>query len=371
LSQYQLITADERLKEICTRLSDEPVIAVDTEFFWERTYYPILGLIQLATASGECFLLDTVKLQNLKALAPVLENPSSVKILHDAPQDLGILAKATAASPVNIFDTRLAAGFGGFESTCSLQKLLKEVLDIDLPKAETRSNWVKRPLTESQLKYAADDVLHLPELREKLIAGCNKEVALNWMREELKALDSTSIYQERDPKEMFLRVKGSARLNQRELAILRELAAWRENKARWRDLPRNRILRDPTLIDIARKSPNSVQAIKSTNDFPSKMPMGVILEILQTIKAGALCPDEECPETIGIDPEKRAGLKSQTNVLLEQIRIECEKYSVDPAIVASRADVEGFIMNTGTDGDSGRKLNTGWRKEVIAACIQA
>ncbi|HPK37407.1 MAG TPA: ribonuclease D, partial [Kiritimatiellia bacterium] len=153
-----LITTAADLADLNTRLLRAEAVALDTEFFWERTFYPVLGLVQLATPDG-CWLVDAVCLKDLSALAPLIASPSVTKVLHDAPLDLTILARATGAVPRSVFDTRLAAGFAGLSATLSLQALLQEVLGVTIAKGETRSNWLRRPLSENQIRYAAEDVV--------------------------------------------------------------------------------------------------------------------------------------------------------------------------------------------------------------------
>jgi len=362
LQNYKLISTSSELEKTCSKLMNEAVIAVDTEFFWEHTYYPILGLVQLATGTKECFLIDTVALADIRALGQVLENKSVVKILHDAPQDLGILSRETRSSPRNIFDTRTSAGFAGFESTISLQGLLKRSLDVELTKSETRSNWIKRPLTDAQFNYASDDVVHLPDLREYIIQACSDSTVRGWMEDENTLLENPEVYSERNPREMFRRVKGSSRLNARQLAILREVAEWRENKARNRNLPRNRVLGNSTLIGLALKAPDSIPEVKSVTDFPQKIPPGVIEELLNAIKRGMECPMEECPQPEDDYFDNRRKLKKQTNELIEYIQEESNKLKIDPALVASRADVETYIINQNVPAG---KLGTGWRRKIV------
>ena len=359
MPKHAYITDRRRLAEACESLADEAVIAVDTEFFWERTYYPILGLVQLATESGGCFLIDCVAIHDLSVIAPLLESGNIIKILHDAPQDLGILARATGAGPRNIFDTRTSAGFCGFESICSLQNLLKQALDIDIPKSETRSNWIRRPLSESQLEYAADDVLHLPALREHLIQRCKDSAAAKWMDEENALLEQPDCYSERNPRDMFRRVKGHSRLN------ARQLAAWREIKARQRDLPRNRILRDATLVEMARKMPASSREAKAVSDFPAKMPPGVVNELLAAITRAQKCPETDCPRPEEIDTATRITLRERAKLLLEHVRDECEKHGIDPALVASRADAETLILNLDKGESPAPKFSQSWRREIV------
>ena len=164
-----MIDTTEKLHVLVERARKIDAVALDTEFVWERTYYPRLGLIQLALSREECFLIDPCALEDLSPLGELLADPTVVKIFHDASQDLAILRSATGAEPKSIFDTRLAAGFGGLSSTLSLAALVEILLDVKLKKTETRTNWLKRPLHPQQKDYALDDVRYLRKVRVLLL----------------------------------------------------------------------------------------------------------------------------------------------------------------------------------------------------------
>lgn len=365
MGKIEIVETPERLEEVTSLILQTSAVAVDTEFFWERTFYPILGLVQLATADGACWLVDTVKMSDISALAPVLESESVTKVLHDAPQDLGILARAANAAPRRIFDTRVAAGFAGFESTCSLQSLLRETLKAEISKDETRSNWLHRPLNENQLRYAADDVLHLLPLREHLIQACSSDTVRGWLEEECAGLDNPEVYQERDPRMMYRRVKGSSRLSSRQLAVLREIAVWREEVAHQRDWPRGHVLRDPVLIEIAQLAPSDVMTLMNLPDFPQRMPAEVTAALLDAVETGSDLPAELCPQPDEITFATRRSLQSRSRHLLDQIRHRCIQHGIDPALAASRSDVESFLLHSNDSNGPPHRLAQGWRKTLL------
>ena len=365
MQDAELITTTGQLEQLAVRLLKADAVAADTEFFWERTFYPVLGLVQLATAEG-CWLIDAVRIRDLSALGPVLASAAITKILHDAPQDLGILARATGAMPRTVFDTRLAAGFARFSSTCSLQALLCDALGIELEKAETRSDWLRRPLSTNQLRYAADDVLHLIPLREKLLAGCADDTVRGWLHEDLARLDDPALYSDRDPRLMYLRVKGTSSLNPRQLAVLRELAAWREAEARQRDWPRGHVLQDSLLVAVAQRNPADRNALfRDVPDFPHKMPDDVLIRLLKAAACGLAVPNDECPQPSGLDFAAKHAVKAQSDRLLAHIKAACEPFSVDPALVASRAEVEGYVSLLGKGPVDNHPLSQGWRKTFV------
>jgi len=360
----ELITTAKRLEEVATTLLTLDAIAVDTEFFWESTFYPILGLVQLAGSDGSCWLVDAVNIKDLSALGPVMAATSVTKVLHDAPQDLGILARATGAMPRTIFDTRLAAGFAGLGSTASLQTLLREVLGIDLSKAETRSNWVQRPLTPNQLRYAADDVLHLLPLRDRLLAACANDTVRGWLAEELKRLDDPTLYQEREPRLMYLRVKGTFRLRADELAVLRELAAWREEEARQRDWPRGHVMPDNMLVTLAQRKPSDRPSLSQIPDFPDKMPATVTEALLTAVSRGLAIPSAEYPHPVEAAGAKQK-IKSRSDRLLAQINDTCKIHHIDPALVGSRTEIESYLQLLDQGAAAEHPFKTGWRRTFI------
>ena len=252
---YIMIETAPALESLVEQLAGAPCVAVDTEFVWERTFYARLGLIQLGTQDGTCYLIDTVALPTPTPLGKILANPKIEKILHDAPQDLMILRRATGVVPQNIFDTRMAAGFAGLSSEISLQNLLTTLLDIQLPKGHTRADWMARPLSADQLEYAADDVRHMPRAAALLRERARQAGVEAWLNEELELLNAPTLTQEPNPMDAYRRIRAAGRLRPRNQAVLRELAAWREQEARTIDLPRRHVVEDDELLSVAHVLP--------------------------------------------------------------------------------------------------------------------
>jgi len=365
VSNAELITTSRGLEQAVARLLRADAVAVDTEFFWERTFYPLLGLVQLATAE-DLWLIDTVSIPDIRALGPVLSSPAITKVLHDAPQDLGILARATGATPHSLFDTRRAAGFAGLSPSCSLQALLRDILGIELSKAETRSDWLRRPLSANQLRYAAEDVLYLLKAREVLLSRCASDTVRGWLAEDLAALDDPAVYRDRDPRLMYLRVKGGSRLDARQLALLRELAAWRENEARARDWPRSHVLDDSLLVTLAVRAPADRMTFRNIQGMPRGMPDTVIENALAAVARGLAVPDAECPRPSGDDPGSRRTLKSESDKLLAHIAAACAAHAIDPALVASRADADSYVQWLTKGTVVAPPLTKGWRQDFVA-----
>ena len=372
----QLVTSAEELQRVCDRLHSEPVVVVDTEFLWERTYYPILGLVQVAVSDGTCWLLDPIQLPTLQPFGEILASESSVKILHDALQDLTILVQCIQRTtgalylPRNIFDTRLSAGFCGFPSTISLKKLLESVMNIRLEKTETRSNWTRRPLTPMQLEYASDDVLYLPELRVRLMRGCASPTVLRWMAEENRKYESEELYRGKDPMSMWTRVKGFTRAlmeterpkRARFLSVLQEIAAWREGAARDHDRPRHFIISDELLVEIARHCPQNEVAVSRLPNCTRRFRPDILDGLLKAVKAGLARDPSEAPQwnSLSLSIAERDALRTKCKQQLEEIALRCAPYRIDPQLVISRDHLEAILTDR-----AGNTLASGWRKELL------
>ncbi|MCK5806091.1 MAG: HRDC domain-containing protein, partial [Lentisphaeria bacterium] len=251
-----LIVRQDDLQSFVARAKASPVLALDTEFVWTRTYYAGLGLIQAATLD-ETVLIDPLAVTDLSPLRTLNESPDIVKIFHDPEMDLPILARGGCGRARNVFDTRTSAGFGGLPSIWSLGKLLCELTGIDLPKTEARTDWLARPLSDKQLSYAADDVHHMARMRDLLLQRARERGNEAWLNEEMLRWEQESLYADRDPRKAFRSVKGMGRLKHRQKAVLRELAAWRETTGKEHDITRNRIMRDEILLIVANFSPTT------------------------------------------------------------------------------------------------------------------
>jgi ribonuclease D len=203
-----MINTAAELKTLTQRACESPRVALDTEFLWERTFYPRLGVVQIGFTERECYLVDAVALPTLPGLGELLETRETEKILHDALQDLTILARATGATPRSVFDTRRAAGFCATASTASLLSLLREIMNIEIPKTEQRSNWLRRPLSHKQIAYALNDVRFLPGLRDALVELAEKNGNLAYLNEEMGLFDAHDLYQDPSPEDVFQRERA-------------------------------------------------------------------------------------------------------------------------------------------------------------------
>lgn len=358
-----MIRNTPELAQVCEALQRGGVAAVDTEFVWSRTYRPRLGLVQVGSASGEGWAIDCLSGTSPAPLGTLLADENTVKILHDAQQDLEHLVHYTHASPRNVFDTRLAAGFAGFPSTLGLQKLLEETLNVGLPKTETLTDWCRRPLTDAQIEYALDDVRYLAELRQDLLARAAKLGTADYLAEELRRYDDPARYADPDPSEVWLRIKGAGRFSPRECARLRELAAVRESTARTWNLPRNWLADDASLLEIA-QNPGDLYFRHRLRNQGQKA-------TLASFYAAALKRAEALPEDALPAPPGRfipSSVRDHVDPALEFLRQRAEEVHIDAAVFASRAVLTSFLDDP---EDPGNPLSSGWRNELAGRDIAA
>lgn len=353
------------LESALPALAASPVLALDTEFMRERTYYARLCLVQIATAS-EVYIIDAIALdRGLALLAGVLESPESVKVVHAGSQDVEILLRATGVTPSPVFDTQVAATLAGFPTQVGYAQLAKELVGVEIDKADTFTDWAKRPLTEAQLTYAAGDVRDLPHIYELLRDRLSSEGRLEWLAEDFERLADPQTYAT-DPREQYLRVKRASTLDRRSLAALREVAAWRENEAQRRDLPKRWVVSDESLVEIARRRPKSAAELTAIRGVNEKVVSRSAQAIIQAIEAGEAVPESELPR---LPRRDRVPKDAQpiADVLSAVLRVRAKELGIAPALFASRDELERFV----SDDREGHPLTIGWRHALVGAELEA
>lgn len=353
--QKRIIRTTPDLEAACAKIRADGILSLDTEFVWRNTYYPQLGIVQLGNRS-ECWALDCQTGTHTEALKSLMEDSAVVKIFHDAHQDLAHLRHYTGCRPTNVFDTQQAAAFAGFRSKIGLQKLLSEVLGVDLPKTETQTDWTHRPLTEAQVEYALDDVRYLPELREALLARTDELGTRAWLEEELLKFNDESHYHELDADECWKRVKlHTARVEGRGWAVLRAVATLREELARKWNLPRAWLGDDASLALMAERG----KVTHLVHRLPGGKADAVRTLYSEAIAAALRLPSEACPD----DPrphyiQEVCDAASRAFVWLGE---RAEAIHVDSVMIAPRATVIAYVDDV---TDESNPLAHGWRYEV-------
>ncbi len=360
-----MINTEQEFISLVDRALRTDSVGIDTEFIWERTYYPRLGLIQLALSDEDCYLIDPVALEDLTPLGRLLSDFSVVKILHDAPQDLAILSRAAGVIPQNIFDTRIAAGFAGLSSTTSLLRLMHDLLDIDLPKTETRTNWFKRPLDPSQIDYALDDVRYLRALRVLLLARIIDSQVKAWLDEDLQSLSMPEMYDPVDDQTRYLKIKGSGSVDRRGLAILQELASLREQEARSLDRPRGHILTDKSLLAVSRVKPTSKQQLSELEVLSPKKLKRYGDAIVAAVRRAMALADGDLPQS---NRRIRLSAKEKTfyGQMMNFLEATCANRGIDAQLIGNSSELKQLIKNRGRGNRHlPARLKEGWRNSLI------
>ena len=250
-----LITTTRRTRAACQRLARHPFVTVDTEFLRETTFWPILCVVQVAS-DDEALAIDALaRGLDLSRLFALMADANVVKVFHAARQDVEIFWKLAGVVPTPMFDTQVAAMVCGYGDQVSYSELVNSICHVAIDKSSRFTDWARRPLAQAQIDYAIGDVTHLRDIYRALVEKLNKSGRLSWLEDEMKVLTSASTY-EQHPEHAWERFKNRAR-KPRDLAVLMELAAWRESEAQARDVPRSRVLKDDVLIEVALAAPRS------------------------------------------------------------------------------------------------------------------
>ena len=255
-----IITESSKLADLARRLREHGSFALDMEFQRERSYWPKLQLIQVGLP-GEAVAVDPLAIQDLSPLFDLIADPQLEKITHAGRQDAEIFFARTGLPPANIYDTQVAAALVGYGEQVGYGTLVSRLLGVRLEKKERITDWSRRPLSEAQLEYALDDVRYLFPMQERLNEELDDRDRRKWLREELTFYEDPGLYTQ-DPERLFMKIARWRSLNRRGLGILRELATWREEEAAHRDLPRQRVMADDVLVEIALRKPEVLADLK-------------------------------------------------------------------------------------------------------------
>ena len=355
-----VIADSTSLTKFCDRLIKSSYITVDTEFMRDQTYWPRLCLVQIAD-EHEAAAIDTLaKGIDITPLLNLLTNPRILKVFHAARQDLEIFYRLMSRLPSPIFDTQVAAMVCGFGDAAGYDTLVRKLTDEIIDKSSRFTDWALRPLSHRQIKYALGDVTHLRQVYIKLNEMLSQNSRHNWMDEELSILRDTKNYTF-EPEDAWRRIKYRAP-KPRFLAILKEVAAWREIEAQNKDIPRNRIVRDESLIEISHHAPKSINDLSRARGLSLKKAEGSLGKaLLNAVKVGLNVPSENLPE-VKRDAPLPKGISPITDLLKVLLKLKCEKHDVAQKLIATVNDMEQIAA-------FGQNANVpalqGWRQEIF------
>jgi len=355
-----LISTTKDLTAVCRRLAAHPFVTVDTEFLRETTFWPRLCVVQLASEE-ESVAIDAMA-EGLD-LAPVFElmaDERLTKVFHAARQDLEIIWNLAKLIPAPLFDTQVAAMVCGFGDQVSYGDLVKTVTKVTLDKSSRFTDWSRRPLLPAQAEYAIADVTYLRDIYRFLCTKLDETGRIGWLDDEMAILTSPSIY-EQHPENAWERFRNRIR-KPRDLAVLMEVAAWRESEAQTRDVPRSRVLKDDIMIEIVLAAPKTPEAMGNLRAFPRGMDRSRAgAEILAAIERGLARDPKTLPK---LDRERRNGCNGATVELLRVLlRHVSESHGVAAKMIASVEDLEAIAA----DDHAKVAALTGWRRELFGA----
>lgn len=353
----QLMTDTGALTALCERLAAEPYITIDTEFMRENTFWPQLCLVQLAGETEAAAIDPLAPGIDLRPLFKLLSAPV-LKVFHAARQDIEIFHHLTGDVPAPLFDTQVAAMVCGFGESVGYETLIRELTGAQIDKSSRFTDWGRRPLTDKQIAYALSDVTHLREAYEKLAARLDESGRRDWVGEEMAVLAAPETY-ESHPELAWKRIK-LRHMKPRQIAILQAAAAWRERQAQSRDIPRNRIVRDDTLLQLAAHPPDSVEDLKRMRGFPGNLAGGNAgRALLEGVAEALALPESDLPAQMKRKPSAPPAAKM--DLLRVLLKDAAESHDVAAKLIASAADLEALARGT----RAGIPALSGWRREVF------
>jgi ribonuclease D len=362
--QEQFVDTPDGLLALCEQLKGSEWLALDTEFIREKTYYPRLCLIQVC--NGEvAACVDPLKLEDLGPLLEILYDGSILKVLHAARQDLEIFLHDHQQLPMPVFDTQPAAALLGHGDQIGYANLVKQMLNIELPKDQTRTDWSQRPLDAHQQRYALDDVVYLGQLYLHIRGHLFDRERLQWLAADFATLVDPHTYFP-EPRDMWKRTKGKQLLRGKQLAVLQRLAAWREQQARKRDLPRKWVLKDEVMIELSRRMPRDVSGLSRIRGLEPGHIRREGESLIGLINEGAETPREQWPADGGRPTPLDAQQEATVDMLSAALRLIADAHQLSPMAIATRKELEKFVR-----GEPGCVLLEGWRQALAGENLAA
>jgi ribonuclease D len=354
----QPITTTNSLAEVCGRLQRHQFVTVDTEFLRESTYYPKLCVAQIAS-TDEAVVVDALADGiDLKPLFNLMADENVIKVFHAARQDIEICWHAAGLIPAPLVDTQVAAMVLGYGDSIAYDQLVQRITGDNLDKSLRFTDWTRRPLSEAQIAYAISDVTHLRDVYVKLEADLKKRGRTEWMREEMRVLTSPDTYR-MEPEHAWQRLQTRVR-KPKELAVLIEVAAWREREAQTRDVPRGRVLKDDVVGDLAVQAPTTIERLGNLRSLPKGFERSKWGEaIIEAVKRGLARDVKTLPK---IERPKGAPNGQATVELLKVLlRMTAERHGVAAKVIATMDDLDRIAA----DDEADVPALSGWRRELF------
>ena len=351
-----MIDTAEALTQLCQELSQHDVIAIDTEFLREKTYYAQLCLIQIATEE-HIACVDPLAIGDIQPLLDILYEPSRVVVIHSGRQDLELFFDKVGELPTNIFDTQIAATLLGHGDQVGYAKLVKAMTDVSLDKGQTRTDWSRRPLSDEQIQYALDDVRYLIGMYQAQIKALAEAGRSDWLASDFAALSDKSTYTIPEAT-LWQRVKGYNTLKGMRLCVLQELAVWREGIAKQKNRPRRWIIKDDLLIELARHLPKTREQVEKMRGMESGI-RRYTDTILEIISRASQLPEEQWPSMPKYTP-MTIQQEARADSLMAIVKIRAEANNISTNVLTSRKEIEALVL-----GKEDLSVTKGWRMELV------
>ena len=360
---YLFISSDTELKEFADRSMESSVLAIDTEFMREKTYYPKLCLLQMATDS-EVVVVDPFAVSSLEVLRGPFESPSVTKLFHAGGQDIEILYREVGCMPLPLFDTQIAAALLGFTMQVGYGALVQSVCGVALKKGDSFTDWSRRPLSRSQLSYAADDVIYLPKLYEDMVSRLKKAGREHWLDDEFAELADPTRY-EISPRERYRKLKRVNQLSARQLSAAREVSEWREEVAMRRDIPRKWVLGDEQIVEACRKGAENLDQLFMIRGVREKLSTSDARKVVGAIVRGMSLPKEEWPR-IENPGRNEAHVDAEVEALGTIVKLRARESDIAYQALASQSDLASVAR-----GYRDSAVLKGWRLGVVGKDLVA
>ncbi len=352
------IDNQETLEAFVERARASSVLAIDTEFLREKTYYARLCLLQLAT-DDEVAIIDPFAVNDLHVLVPLLADRDIVKLFHAGGQDLEILYREVGMLPEPIFDTQVAAALLGHTQQIGYGALVHSVCGVNLKKVDSYTDWSRRPLSDSQLEYAADDVVYLPGIYREMCAMLDARGRREWLAPDFAELSDPARY-EADPRQRFRRLKRVSSLSRRQLSAAREVAAWREEEAARRDVPRKWVITDEQIVEACKREARSIDELFMVRGMREKLPTRDARTVAALLRKGLDEPQDRWP-VLDRASKSEPNVDAQLDLMEAVVRLRARENGIAMQTLASRDDLARLARGYTEEVDVLR----GWRRAMV------
>ncbi len=352
------VSDTEALQSLVDMIRPAGFVTIDTEFMRERTYWPKLCLIQVGTDDVHA-IIDPLAFDDLSPLWDLLSDPAVLKVMHAGSQDMEIFYQVMDTVPAPTFDTQIAATLAGFPQQVGYGAIVQEIAGVTLDKSDTFTDWAKRPLSSTQIEYALNDVRYLPQVYRKLRDDLARQGRQGWLEPDFARLTSPETY-EVVPENQYKRVKRYKSLNRRQMGVLQKVAAWREFEAQRRDIPRKWVLGDESLIEVARRSPDTSEKLRVIRGVTDKLQKSAYGRLIEAVQTGLAMSDDELPF---VERKHRpvGDIDGAVDLMSALVRLRAHQQGIAVPLLASRSNMERLARGDREDNP----LMEGWRKSLI------